>query len=186
MDLGAFVQIEDLEHLMDMNGIVVPRLRGLRLMRGETPVTSEELEESITWLMLNEMDNVLCANPPFTMNPHCFMFCPVTDRRREKYMRFDENRNPVSVRWDRLHGKKRKAMKYAARKARRNKTSQIAMYNKYAGMPGVLYIHSRIGAGWHRYRNEPWFLDAICDAFDSTYCDIYAKIDEPEEVKVNG
>lgn len=183
MDLYAYTLIDDLIYLMDANGIDIPRLRGLRLMRNETPVTSEELEESITWLMLNEMDNVLCANPPFTMNPHCFMFSLDTDRRREKYMRFDENRNPVSVRWDRLHGKKRKAMKYAARKARRNKTSQIAMYNKYAGMPGVLYIHSRIGTGWHRYKNEPWFLDAICDAFDSTYCDIYARIDESKEVR---
>ena len=181
MDLGAFVQIEDLEHLMSANGINIPRLRGLRLMREETQVTDEELAEDIKWLELQEMDNELCAEPPFKMNPYCFMFGPDSDRRREKYMRFDENRNPVGVLWDRLHGKKRKVMKYAARKARRNQTSQIAMWNRYAGKPGVLYIHSRIGAGWQRYRNEPWFLDAICDAFDSTYCDIYARIDEPKE-----
>ncbi len=181
MDLYAYMQIDDLNHLMVANSIAVPRLRGLRLMRDEIPVASEELEKSITWLTLNRMEDEVVSDPPFTMNPYCFTFNPDSDRRRKKYLIMDKDMNPVGVRWDRLHGKKRKAMKYAARKARRNKTSQIAMWNRYAGMPGVLYIHSRIGAGWHRYRNEPWFLDAICDSFDSTYCDIYAKIDESKE-----
>ena len=37
MDLGAYVQIGDLESLMKANGIDIPRLRGLRLMSEEKP-----------------------------------------------------------------------------------------------------------------------------------------------------
>ena len=47
MDLGAYVQIEDLSEVMKTNGISVPRLRGLRLMSEEKPLTKEEIEEQI-------------------------------------------------------------------------------------------------------------------------------------------
>lgn len=42
MDLGAYVQIEDLSRIMTENGISVPRLRGIRLMALEEPITKEE------------------------------------------------------------------------------------------------------------------------------------------------
>jgi hypothetical protein len=56
------------------------------------------------------------------------------------------------------------------------------MFNKYIGRDDILYVHARIGSGnWPAYRdevvNQPWFLEKIDDAFDPTYCDIYAKID---------
>ena len=38
MDLGAYVQIEELEKIAKKNGIEVPRLRGYRLMSEEQPV----------------------------------------------------------------------------------------------------------------------------------------------------
>lgn len=42
MDLGAYAQIEELDQVMKDNGISVPRLRGLRLMVEEKPLTKEE------------------------------------------------------------------------------------------------------------------------------------------------
>ena len=47
MDLGAYAQIEDLEKVMEDNGIDIPRLRGLRLMKDETPILKVEREAII-------------------------------------------------------------------------------------------------------------------------------------------
>ena len=49
-----------------------------------------------------------------------------------------------------------------------------------------MYIHSRIGGkNWSHYYKEvvdkEWFLEKVDDCFDSTYCDIYAKIKENKE-----
>jgi hypothetical protein len=58
---------------------------------------------------------------------------------------------------------------------------QWELWNKYAGKDDILYIHARIGSeNWSYYGKEvvgkPWFLEKVDDAYDSTYCDIYAKI----------
>lgn len=59
---------------------------------------------------------------------------------------------------------------------------QFSVWNKYAGQEGILYIHARIGGNnWKAYggpelAKQPWFLEKVDDTFDSTYCDIYAKI----------
>ena len=44
MDLEAYAQIEHLSKIMEINGIEVPRLRGLRLMRYEPTVTEEDIQ----------------------------------------------------------------------------------------------------------------------------------------------
>lgn len=66
--------------------------------------------------------------------------------------------------------------------------AQHAVFNKYCGRKDVLYIHARIGGNnWKYYggpnlEEQPWFIEKVDDAFDSTYCDIYARIsDEVEE-----
>ena len=45
MDLGAYVQIDDISELAKANGIEVQRLRGYRLMVEEEPMTPEKIEE---------------------------------------------------------------------------------------------------------------------------------------------
>lgn len=60
---------------------------------------------------------------------------------------------------------------------------QREIWNKYAGRDDILYIHARIGGNnWPHYHDQvdtkPWFLEKVDDSFDSTYCDIYAKIKE--------
>ena len=53
---------------------------------------------------------------------------------------------------------------------------QHGMWNKYVGRNDVLYIHSRCGYPPEEVLKAPWFLDWVSDAFDPTYCTIYAKI----------
>lgn len=60
---------------------------------------------------------------------------------------------------------------------------QYDMWNKYAGKENVLCIHARMGGkNWEYYHgkanllSQPWFLDRVDNAFDSSYCDFYAKI----------
>ena len=45
MDLYAYSQIDDLKKYLEENNIDIPRLRGLRLMKEETPVCKESVEE---------------------------------------------------------------------------------------------------------------------------------------------
>jgi len=68
-------------------------------------------------------------------------------------------------------------MKTSKREVEKN----FAAFNKYCGRKDILYIHARIGGGnWPNYcaevETQPWFVEKVDDAFDSTYCDIYAKI----------
>lgn len=85
-------------------------------------------------------------------------------------------------RWDRIHGFKRKKLKFEIKKRKRAITKQYETYNKYCGRNDILYIHARIGGGnWSYFggdelKKNEWFLEKVDDAYDSTYCDIYAKI----------
>ena len=44
MDLGAYANIDRLEETIKKNNIVIPRMRGLRLMSEEELVTAEDME----------------------------------------------------------------------------------------------------------------------------------------------
>lgn len=184
MDLGAYVQIEDLEPLLKANGISIPRLRGLRLMSEQKPYTKDEMDEELKFAFLAECEEALSVQPAYSYNPAYVEYSDETRKRCRKYLKLADNGSVIGVRWDKLHGKKRKFIKYRTRKAVKERKQQIAMWNKYAGREDVLYIHARIGSNnwsgyhWSDFANEPWFLDAINDQFDNTYCDIYAKIDK--------
>ena len=86
------------------------------------------------------------------------------------------------IRWDRIHGKKRKILKFEIKKKQRRILKQFEIFNKYVGRDDVLYIHARIGGGnWDYFggpelAKQPWFIEKVDDSFDSTYCDIYASI----------
>lgn len=186
MDLGAFCQIENLEQVMKDNNIYVPRLRGLRLMSEEKPLLRKEIEELIKTESLYRC-KCLCESN-FIIDAGWIECSERTRRIEEKYLEFEytagvRNMVPIGVKWDKLHGKKRKAFKYVIKQARKDIYNQYEMWNKYCGREDVLYIHARIGGGnWAYYKdeveNQPWFVEKIDDSFDSTYCDIYAKIGE--------
>lgn len=195
MDLGAYAQIEDLGKIAANNGIEVPRLRGYRLMNDEKPVSLEELYAGV------EVDECEFLIEQGWINSHCYTLSWTTDMNKRKYMKyhketteFTEGRTYThyvfeSVKWEKIHGKHRKALKLAIKQRKKAIKTQYDMWNKYCGRDDVLYIHSRIGGNNWRYFNgdelvasQPWFLDRVNDNFDSTYCDIYAKID-PNTIK---
>lgn len=183
MDLGAYVQIYELESLMKLNGIEVPRLRGLRLMVEEKPLTKEEIEEQINDQWLWQCEKLCCSQ--FHSNAH-WMDLNYKTSQIEKYYLIKKNGDMNGVRWNVLHGKKRKLFKFARKLVAKRVLKQYEIFNKYCGQKDILYIHARIGgANWNYYggpelEKQPWFIEKADDAFDCTYCDIYAKLEKYE------
>ena len=52
MDLYAYSQIDKLKKYLEENNIDIPRLRGLRLMKEETPVSEEKIKEDAEKIFL--------------------------------------------------------------------------------------------------------------------------------------
>lgn len=187
MDLGAYAQIEDLGEVAKKNGIVVPRLRGYRLMRDEEPVSLKYTEEEMSALEVRCARELITAAPFWSTNPTCWTYDDYTDLLCDYYLIKGKepneygNRPYVAVNWSRIHGKKRKILKTEIHNQKRRALKQMEMFNKYAGRDDVLYVHARIGGGnWSTYYmdvvGKPWFIDKVDDSFDDTYCDIYARI----------
>ena len=65
MDLGAYVKIDNLSEIMRTNGISVPRLRGLRMMKDEKPLSEEEITEQVRYIELSDCDDLCCSIPRF-------------------------------------------------------------------------------------------------------------------------
>lgn len=180
MDLGAYAQIEDLEQVMVDNNIDVPRLRGLRLMKDETPLTEKEIKELVDYRALLSCED-FCRSDFLSLDPDGFELSRRTDRIVKKYL-LSKDSETIGVKWKSVHGRKRKMFKFAFKKANKRVRSQFTVWNKYCGRD-VLYIHARIG-GWnwnyyggHELEKQPWFIEKVDDYFDCTYCDIYARIE---------
>lgn len=194
MDLGAYMQIADLDVIAKANGIEVPRLRGYRFMFEESVVSREEMEKAAHDYEMHLCEWSCKSVPRFRPDSGCHEFSPRTYRLMRKYcvLKTILGERPdgsayswtevVAFRWDLLHGKNRKAVKFAIKKGREKVARQLETFNKYAGREDVLYIHARIGGrNWLYYggadiEKQPWFLEKVDDYFDSTYCDIYARI----------
>ena len=178
MDLGAYADIDKLKKIAEANGIAVPSLRGYRLMKDEEPIPQDELDRDLNdlvgtyWWMYDDR------------NPEWF------DHTREDYCAGYRPPSIPRTPW----GSYPFFMEIGMLKARFKR--QYMLWNRYAGQENVLYIHSRVGGrgiayrdyydeqggvefpeGWD-VRDQPWFLDVCADAFDPTYCDIYARIEE--------
>lgn len=187
MDLGAYAQIEDLSEIMKENGISVPRLRGIRLMALEEPMTKEGEMIQAEHIGLYECES--SCESEFMYDPICWTMSENTSKIKRKYLVYNPEAKfePMAIRWDKIHGKKRKLFKYNMKMAKRRVHENFSVFNKYCGRNDVLYIHARIGGGnWPHYRkeveHEPWFIEKVDDPFDSTYCDIYVRI-KPVEVE---
>lgn len=186
MDLMAYAQIDNLDEIAQANGIEVPRLRGYRLMKDEAPVTAEELQRLMKECEVQVCEDLCCSVPFWSARSSCHRFSSQTDCIRKYFLTqaVDEKgyKRYVGIRWDRIHGKKRKILKFAIKKQNKRIQKQFEVWNRYAGKEGILYIHSRIGGrNWNYYGGDelitqPWFLEKVDDWFDNTYCDIYAVI----------
>ena len=189
MDLGAYVQIDDIDTIAKENGISVPRLRGYRLMKNEEPVNISEMvvKKDIAISCVED----LCESQPFwNKNAKWSESSSWTDYLKEFYLVSgrdeDGYKKYTDIRWNRIHGWKRKVLKTYIHNEIKRQTRQWELWNKYAGRGDILYIHARIGGNnWPYYHDQvdtkPWFLEKVDDSFDSTYCDIYAKIKEDKE-----
>lgn len=187
MDLVAYSQIGNIDELAKENAISVPRLRGYRMMEDEKPKSNEEIEELINdqamWILERSMRS--CPQR-FRPDSNIIEDSPSTDKLVKKYLiaQLDEYnlKEVIGIKWNLIHGKDRKAIKFALKKSRRRIQKQFDTFNKYVGRKDVLYIHARIGgANWAYYdgpdiERQPWFIEKVDDGFDDTYCDIYAKI----------
>ena len=146
MDLYAYTQIVDLQAIADSNGISVPRCRGYRLMKNEERVTTAEIEQMITDQALYEAEKLFRLHPSGLF----YEYSESAKARARRYIVIRKNENgfdePIAVRWDRVHGKRRKAVKRIFRQVRRDVKEQYALFNSYVGREDVLYIHARLGS----------------------------------------
>lgn len=177
MDIYAYLNIEDLSSVAEANGIDVPRLRGFRLMSQERPMTKEEIRETEVSAVRTVYENGCMSVPAFCPDSYWIEYTLKTEARKKRYL--DENGD---LRWELLHGKRRKNMKFAVKKIKNVVRKECEAWNRYAGREDVLYIRARIGgSNWNYFRgyeleSKPWFLEKADEWFDETYCVIYAKI----------
>lgn len=184
MDLGAYMNITDIEDIAKQNGIDVPRLRGYRLMGEEKPVNIKEMIDK-NQIAVSCVES-LCESEPFWNTHSKWYISNYWTSYLKSYFLVkskDENgyTNYIDVRWDRIHGWKRKVLKTYIHNEIVRQRKQWEVWNKYAGREDILYIHARIGGNnWSYYSseviNQPWFIEKVDDSFDSTYCDIYAQL----------
>lgn len=183
MDLGAYTQIENLDKIAKENGIEVPRLRGYRLMKNEEPFDIKNIDKKK--IALDCVKELCCSEPFWNPNSHFTTLDYWTDYLCDYFMTKGKDEDGyekhIEVKWNKIHGWKRKVLKTYIHNEYMRYRRQWEVWNKYAGKDDILYIHARIGGNnWPHYFNEvvgkPWFLEKVDDSFDSTYCDIYAKI----------
>lgn len=202
MDLFAYSQIDKFSEIMKENNIEIPRLRGYRWMFEEDGLSHEEIEEAVECKRRRIYEGCVESCPPFAINSSWSEFSSRTDRLKNKYLIRDkcvlvgidgsqiEREKIVGIKWDLVHGKKRKNLKYLLKKGEKRVRNSLKTFNKYVGRKDVVCVHARIGGGnWNYYEGyklekEPWFLERVDDCWDSTYCDIYVKIDK--EIEENG
>lgn len=186
MDLYAFSQIDNLKSLLVTNGIDIPRLRGIRAMWEETPADDVYIADRIKMIFLANCEFIIESDFNDSAG---YEISSRTRRNKRKYMKYstDDYPIPLDVKWDKIHGKKRKIFKFELKKVTKSVNKEWGAFNKYCGRKDVLCIHSRIGGGnWIHFNGpelskQPWFIEKVDDPFDSTYCDIYVKISPVEE-----
>lgn len=183
MDLGAYANIDDLRELAKQNGIVMPRLRGYRLMENETPLDIDEIYHRNSCYIA---EDAMCWDGwGYEMSDRTYRLC-------RKYLGYDyyiyddgtkskEKDRPVLIKWDKLHGKLRRRIKFELKQFKKKLIAECNMWNKYIGQDDILYVHSRCGGyNWSVYQNEienlPGYLESTDASFDSTYRDSYFKI----------
>lgn len=176
MDLYAYTQIEKLQPILKNQNINVPRLRGLRLMNEEENVSQEEINESINNTVLSIVTHIIEQNSLTS-------WCSWKDNTRNDILIRNKDKDVIGCRWNKIHGKKRKWIKFEIKKTKKNFQKQYDLFNSFVGKD-ILYVHTRIGGNnWSFYKGDqltkhPDYLAHCDDAYDNTYCDLYFKIRE--------
>ena len=190
MDIEAYLQIDKYMGLLKANEIEIPRIRGITLMANQEIVSDEEIKQlEKTYSVIIAVDFFRSLLPFQRNNNICDPYSSRVDKRVLHYISVDEGiyhygdtyYTYLDIRWDRIHGKKKKLLKMAIKKANTKLRSSIETWNKYAGKEDILCVHSRIGGpNWVTYggleiSKQPWFLEKIDSFDDNSYCDIFVK-----------
>lgn len=174
MDLGAFSQINTLDKVLNAIDVDIKRLRGLRLMRFEAPLTEEELENMIKEESFNTIKDWL------QQHSWCSWSSVNADKRHPAFI-YHQGKI-VDYDFSKIHGKDRKVLKFKLKKIRDEYTYQYELFNSFVGQD-VLYVHARQGGnnrywcGMHKIARHPRWLADVDDSWDHTYCDIYFSLD---------
>ena len=175
MDLGAYVQIEELSKIAEANGIEVSRCRGYRLMKNEAKISEENIDKDGKYCAFSAAESEVRRVGSF------IEWSSETNRLCEQYFIYKDG-EIVDVVWNNIPNDLKERIKSAMDKAEQANRTQLEMYNKYVGRDDVLYIHARLGRSnwsdeaWKDYKDKDWFIEGCDDTYDSSYCDIYAKI----------
>jgi hypothetical protein len=175
MNLHAYLQIDDLDHFLKENKIEIPRLRGIEAMADYT-VPLKINKDDISCLEQKCVDDLCTAVPFWSTNPDYYDSTPSSTNMIANLCEGGH------IRFDRIHGKKKRVLKTYIHNEKRKYIKQIDTFNKYIGRSDVLKVHARIGGcnwipfGGVEIARQPWFIEKVDDAFDDTYCDIYVKI----------
>lgn len=187
MDLYAYAQIPRFKQLAEEHNIIVPRLRGYRLMSEEDRYEQTEIDKLKRSVVVEVAEDMCRAKPFWSRTPKYREISSETDRICARYLfvETDEDgcKEYVDVRWDALDDNMRETLLAAVEEKQQAIQKQFDTFNKYVGK-NVLYIHSRMGGGnWEYYESkdalmaQPWFLERVDDCVDGTYCDFYASLD---------
>ena len=181
MDLGAYAQIENLGAVASQNGISVPRLRGYRLLKDEKPM--DYLEAMGDGYEAQIVMDLIHAMPFWTYDSSWSAYGGEEyDWAENHYLSKDRN----AVRWENIHGWKRRVLKLAIHTERKKYKKQYEVWNRYTGRDDILYAHARIGGkNWAYYKDYMIgdLIERVDDAWDCTYCDLYFRIKPVTERK---
>ena len=149
------------------------------LMSDKKPVSLEEIAKRKAKDAVKVLKPLLSNYPAWAMNEkYGYCWRPGSDLKWDHYMTKDENGEYNGIRWDRIHGKHRKVLKYKLKKNNKKIDKQYNAWNKYVGRKDVAYMYTY----WYYLRNEvlkqPYILEIVDDHFDLDYSYVYAKIDK--------
>lgn len=159
------------------------------IMKEETKISLEEVDQIMKKQEVMIIDRLLSSNPRWTLQPY-FTMPKNKEKYVHKYIHFDSKEE--HVRWDRLHGKHRKIVKFECKKEKGKIRDGILTFNHFAGREDVMCIrvdtsHSENGKGFlYQIESLPYFLTMNLsyenEAFSSNIYDIYLKVN-PEVVQ---
>lgn len=149
---------------------------GFKPMSNEKPMNLEEVAKRKNEDAVLTLENLLVRYPAWSTRSHWSIYDWRSHLRREHYLTKDKNGDYNGIRWDRIHGKHRKLLKYKIKKNNEEIDRKYSVWDKYAGRQDVAYMRIKTYYLKDEVFSQPWFLEVVCDYFDPTYDYVYIKI----------
>ena len=112
------------------------------LISDKKPVSPEEIAKRKNIDAVYTLKRLVSNYPAWSIN-YFYGYCwrPVCDTLWERYLTKDENGEYNGIRWDRIHGKHRKKLKFELKNCNKEIDKQYKVWDKYAGRQDVAYIY---------------------------------------------